>query len=60
MFQRIFERNLNRKDKGPGFTLKRFRLEVDLILTKKNKEKIYLEIMGAGLIHPNILKQGGF
>ncbi|MDV3164962.1 MAG: phenylalanine--tRNA ligase subunit alpha, partial [Candidatus Phytoplasma australasiaticum] len=35
-------------------------LEVDLILTKKNKEKIYLEIMGAGLIHPNILKQGGF
>ncbi|MDV3177540.1 MAG: phenylalanine--tRNA ligase subunit alpha, partial [Candidatus Phytoplasma australasiaticum] len=23
-------------------------------------EKIYLEIMGAGLIHPNILKQGGF
>ncbi|MDV3178828.1 MAG: phenylalanine--tRNA ligase subunit alpha [Candidatus Phytoplasma australasiaticum] len=35
-------------------------LEVDLILTKKNKEKIYLEIMGAGLIHPNILKQGCF
>ncbi|MDV3166402.1 MAG: phenylalanine--tRNA ligase subunit alpha ['Waltheria sp.' little leaf phytoplasma] len=35
-------------------------LEVDLILTKKNKEKIYLEIMGAGLIHPNILKRGGF
>ncbi|MDV3157286.1 MAG: phenylalanine--tRNA ligase subunit alpha [Candidatus Phytoplasma australasiaticum] len=35
-------------------------LEVDLILTKQNKEKIYLEIMGAGLIHPNILKQGGF
>ncbi|MDO8060048.1 phenylalanine--tRNA ligase subunit alpha [Candidatus Phytoplasma citri] len=35
-------------------------LEVDLILTKKNKEEIYLEIMGAGLIHPNILKQGGF
>ncbi|MDO8063863.1 phenylalanine--tRNA ligase subunit alpha [Candidatus Phytoplasma bonamiae] len=35
-------------------------LEVDLILTKKNKQKRYLEIMGAGLIHPNILKQGGF
>jgi phenylalanyl-tRNA synthetase alpha chain len=35
-------------------------LEIDLIIEQKEKKDIYLEVMGAGLIHPQILKNGGF
>ncbi|WP_323847594.1 MAG: phenylalanine--tRNA ligase subunit alpha [Phytoplasma sp.] len=35
-------------------------LEVDLVITDKNQKKIYLEILGAGLIHPQVLQNCGF
>lgn len=35
-------------------------LEVDLIMTDKNNQNIYLEIMGAGLVHPEVLKKGHY
>ncbi|WCA22479.1 phenylalanine--tRNA ligase subunit alpha [Candidatus Phytoplasma oryzae] len=34
--------------------------EVDLIMKDKNNKNIYLEIMGAGLIHPEVLKKGNY
>ncbi|WBL31425.1 phenylalanine--tRNA ligase subunit alpha [Candidatus Phytoplasma sacchari] len=35
-------------------------LEVDLIMTDKNNQNNYLEIIGAGMIHPEILKKGNY
>jgi phenylalanyl-tRNA synthetase alpha chain len=35
-------------------------LEVDLIIQNKKNQNIYLEIMGAGLIHPEVLKKGNY
>ncbi|MDC9032189.1 phenylalanine--tRNA ligase subunit alpha [Columbia Basin potato purple top phytoplasma] len=35
-------------------------IEVDLIMEGPDQKKFYLEILGAGLIHPKVLSNGGF
>ncbi|MFR0367736.1 phenylalanine--tRNA ligase subunit alpha [Candidatus Phytoplasma palmae] len=35
-------------------------LEVDLIMEDKENKKFFLEIIGAGLIHPKVLSKGGY
>ncbi len=35
-------------------------VEVDVSYLKKDGQKGYLEILGAGLVHPNVLKMGGY
>lgn len=35
-------------------------IEVDLVITKKNSTKEYLEILGAGLVHPQVLKNANY
>ena len=34
--------------------------EVDVVYTKENGEKGYIEILGSGMVHPNVLKMGGY
>ncbi|MGL9688011.1 MAG: phenylalanine--tRNA ligase subunit alpha [Candidatus Phytoplasma sp. TWB_XP] len=35
-------------------------IEVDLVITKKDGTKEYLEILGAGLVHPQVLKNANY
>jgi phenylalanyl-tRNA synthetase alpha chain len=35
-------------------------VEVDVSYTKKDGTKGYIEVLGAGLVHPNVLKMGGY
>ncbi|MDV3196090.1 MAG: phenylalanine--tRNA ligase subunit alpha [Candidatus Phytoplasma stylosanthis] len=42
------------------FPFTRPSFEVDLILIDKKQNKKYLEILGAGLVHPKVLSNGGF
>ncbi|MCG7201923.1 MAG: phenylalanine--tRNA ligase subunit alpha, partial [Candidatus Phytoplasma mali] len=35
-------------------------IEVDLVINKKDGTKEYLEILGAGLVHPQILKNANY
>ncbi|HQC30500.1 MAG TPA: phenylalanine--tRNA ligase subunit alpha [Acholeplasmataceae bacterium] len=35
-------------------------IEVDVLFTKKDGTKQYIEILGAGMVHPNVLKMGGY
>ncbi|CAP18267.1 Phenylalanyl-tRNA synthetase alpha chain [Candidatus Phytoplasma mali] len=35
-------------------------IEVDLLVTPKEKPSFYLEILGAGLIHPQVIVNGGY
>ncbi|RAM57907.1 phenylalanyl-tRNA synthetase subunit alpha [Candidatus Phytoplasma oryzae] len=35
-------------------------LEVDLIIQDNNNNDVYLEILGAGMIHPEVLKKGNY
>ncbi|MEZ0180109.1 phenylalanine--tRNA ligase subunit alpha ['Camptotheca acuminata' phytoplasma] len=42
------------------FPFTRPSFEVDLVIIDKNQKKIYLEVLGAGLVHPQVLSNGGF
>lgn len=35
-------------------------VEVDVVYYKEDGTKSYIEVLGAGLIHPNVLKMGGY
>ena len=35
-------------------------VEVDVVYLKDNGEKGYIEVLGAGMVHPNVLKMGGY
>ncbi|MDY0277152.1 MAG: phenylalanine--tRNA ligase subunit alpha [Acholeplasma sp.] len=35
-------------------------VEVDVVYTKDDGTKGYIEVLGAGLVHPNVLKMGGY
>ncbi|WP_026135993.1 MULTISPECIES: phenylalanine--tRNA ligase subunit alpha [Paenibacillus] len=35
-------------------------VEVDVTFTKKNGERIWIEILGCGMVHPKVLEMGGF
>lgn len=35
-------------------------VEVDVVYTKKDGSKTYIEVLGAGLVHPNVLQMGGY
>lgn len=35
-------------------------IEVDMLIKDKNGIKKYVEILGAGMVHPNVLKMGGY
>ena len=35
-------------------------VEVDVVYTKKDGSKVYIEVLGAGLVHPEVLKMGGY
>ena len=35
-------------------------VEVDVVWTKADGTKTYIEVLGAGLVHPNVLKMGGY
>ena len=34
-------------------------IEVDMLLKKKDGSKKWVEVFGAGMVHPNVLKAGG-
>ncbi|MDV3205511.1 MAG: phenylalanine--tRNA ligase subunit alpha [Weeping tea tree witches'-broom phytoplasma] len=60
--QNIFGKNQQILFRPSYFPFTNPSFEVDLIMNnaqKKNNET-FLEVLGAGLIHPNILKKGGF
>lgn len=35
-------------------------IEVDVLFTKKDGTTSFIEILGAGMVHPNVLKMGGY
>lgn len=35
-------------------------IEVDVLFTKKDGTTTFIEILGAGMVHPNVLKMGGY
>ncbi|MGI6787086.1 MAG: phenylalanine--tRNA ligase subunit alpha [Acholeplasmataceae bacterium] len=35
-------------------------IEVDVLFTKKDGTQHYIEILGAGMVHPDVLKMGGY
>lgn len=35
-------------------------VEVDVVYTKNDGTKSYIEVLGAGLVHPNVLEMGGY
>lgn len=35
-------------------------VEVDVVYTKKDGTKSYIEVLGAGVVHPDVLKMGGY
>ncbi|MBN3490794.1 phenylalanine--tRNA ligase subunit alpha [Acholeplasma equirhinis] len=35
-------------------------VEVDVMFTKKDGSKRWIEVLGAGMVHPNVLKMGGY
>lgn len=35
-------------------------VEVDVVYTKKDGSKEYIEVLGAGLVHPKVLEMGGY
>lgn len=34
--------------------------EVDVTFVKKNGERVWIEILGCGMVHPKVLEMGGF
>jgi phenylalanyl-tRNA synthetase alpha chain len=58
-FSEFFERQVDVRFRPGFFPFVEPGVEVDMLLTKKDGTKKWIEIFGAGMIHPNVLRAGG-
>ncbi|QTX03254.1 phenylalanyl-tRNA synthetase subunit alpha [Candidatus Phytoplasma luffae] len=58
--QHIFGEKQELRFRPSYFPFTKPSFEVDLVITNKDQKKVYLEILGAGLMHPQVLLNGGF
>lgn len=57
-FTEFYERNITVRFRPSYFPFVEPGVEVDMLFTRKGEEK-WVEIMGAGMVHPNVLRAGG-
>lgn len=60
MLENIFEKNSEIRLRPSYFPFTEPSCEIDVMYTYKNGDKKFIEIMGAGLVHPNVLKMCGY
>ncbi|WP_420885459.1 phenylalanine--tRNA ligase subunit alpha [Candidatus Phytoplasma pini] len=60
LLQNIFGKQQELRFRPSYFPFTKPSLEVDLVIKKFQQKNIYLEILGAGLIHPQVLSRGGY
>jgi len=60
MVRHLFGKDRNIRLRPSYFPFTEPSVEVDVSYVKKDKSIGYIEILGAGLVHPNVLKMGGY
>lgn len=58
-FSEFFERDIQLRLRPGFFPFVEPGVEVDMLLKKKDGTERWVEVLGAGMIHPNVLKAGG-
>ena len=58
-FSEFYERDITVRFRPGYFPFVEPGVEVDMLLKKKDGTKKWVEVFGAGMIHPNVLKAGG-
>lgn len=60
MLNHLFKGKVEMRLRPSYFPFTEPSVEVDVLFTKKDGTKVYIEILGAGMVHPNVLKMGGY
>ncbi len=58
-FSEFYERDISIRFRPGYFPFVEPGVEVDMLLRKKDGTKKWVEVFGAGMVHPNVLKAGG-
>lgn len=58
-FSEFYNRDITLRFRPGYFPFVEPGVEVDMLLPKKDGTKVWVEVLGAGMVHPNVLKAGG-
>jgi phenylalanyl-tRNA synthetase alpha chain len=58
-FSEFYKRDIELRFRPGYFPFVEPGVEVDMLLKKKDGTKKWVEVLGAGMVHPNVLKAGG-
>jgi len=58
-FTKFYERDITVRFRPGYFPFVEPGVEVDMLFKKKDGTKKWIEVMGAGMVHPNVLRAGG-